>query len=174
MSDTLTDQSSDEFELQRDIGWLIYDVSRSFVKAMERRVKQVGITPQQWRVLVEIASEDGQTQSQIAEQTEIAPAPLGRLLDRLEEQKIIDRRPDPHDRRVRRIYLVGGEQGPFFERIRQLARQQFEIVYDSVTEAEQKQLQALLNRLKTNMLESELTRQNPGHPANITIPRNRT
>lgn len=168
MDETLPEQTDAEFELQRDVGWLIYDVSRRFVRAMERRVKQVGITPQQWRVLVEIASEDGQTQTQISEETEIAPAPLGRLLDRLEEQHIIDRKPDPHDRRVRRIYLVGGEQGPFFERIRQLARQQFDIAYNSISEAEQKQLQALLGKMNSNMLESELSRQNPGHPANLT------
>lgn len=158
MSDIPAPQTDAQFELQRDIGWLVYDVSRSFVKAMERRVRQVGITPHQWRVLVEIAREDGQTQSRISDETEIAPAPLGRLLDRLEELKIIDRKPDPQDRRVRRIYLVGGEQGPFFERIRQLARQQFEIVYESVTEAEQKQLQMLLNKLKSNMLKNEPAR----------------
>ncbi len=162
MSETLPDQADAEFELQRDVGWLIYDVSRRFVRAMERRVKQVGITPQQWRVLVEIAREDGQTQSQISEETEIAPAPLGRLLDRLEEQHIIDRKPDPQDRRVRRIYLVGGEQGPFFERIRQLARQQFEIAYEAITQAEQKQLQLLLGKMNENLLENEITRQHPG------------
>lgn len=154
MIEPVSSLPDDIFELQRDVGWLVFDVSRLFMQAMERRVREVGITPQQWRVLVQIAREEGQTQSQLAYEAEIAPAPLGRLLDRLEEQRIIERRPDSLDRRIRRIYLFGGEQGPFFERVRLLARQQFEIVYRQVSQAHQMELQRILAKLKSNMLES--------------------
>ncbi len=147
--------SADRFELQRDVGWLVYDVSRMLMRSVERQVREVGITPQQWRVLVQIARADGQTQSHLAEEAEIAPAPLGRLLDRLEEQKIIERRPDPSDRRVRRVYLTGGEQGQFFDTLRQLAMRQFEIVYRAVSEAELLELQSLLQKLKGNMLQGD-------------------
>ncbi len=144
--------AADAFELQREVGWLIYDASRLLIRSIESKVREAGITSQQWRVLIRLAREDGQTQSHLAEETEIAPAPLGRLLDRLEDQKIIERRPDPSDRRAKRIYLAGGEQGPFFERLRQLATQQFETVYKSMDETDLLELQRLLSKLKTNIL----------------------
>ncbi len=143
----------DAFELQREVGWLIYDASRLLMRSVEAKVRKAGITSQQWRVLVQLAREDGQTQSALADETEIAPAPLGRLLDRLEQQGIIERRADPSDRRAKRIYLGGGGQGPFFERLQQLAMQQFRTVYKSVSEADLLELQRLLQKLKTNMLE---------------------
>ena len=37
---------------------------------------------------------------------EIEKAPAGRIIDRLEEKSWIERRPDPADRRVNRIYLT--------------------------------------------------------------------
>ncbi|MSP42880.1 MAG: MarR family transcriptional regulator [Alphaproteobacteria bacterium] len=144
---------ADFFELQSEVGWLIYDVSRMLFRAVENKVKEAGITSQQWRVLIQLAREDGHTQSQLSEESEIAPAPLGRLLDRLEEQNIIERRPDPSDRRVKRICLAGGEQGPFFERLKQLGMQQFETVYKSVNKADIQELYRLLQKLKSNMLE---------------------
>lgn len=145
---------ADAFELQREVGWLVYDASRLLMRSIEREVRKAGITPQQWRVLVQLAREDGQTQSELGEETEIAPAPLGRLLDRLEDQKIIERRADPADRRAKRIYLAGGEQGAFFERLRLLAMRQFEAVYRSVNEADLLELQRLLQKLKSNMMVS--------------------
>jgi len=144
---------ADAFDLQREVGWLVYDASRLLMRSIEREVRKAGITPQQWRVLVQLAREDGQTQSELAEETEIAPAPLGRLLDRLEHQKIIERRADLSDRRAKRIYLTDGEQGAFFERLRQLAMHQFETVYKSVNESDLLELQRLLQKLKSNMLQ---------------------
>lgn len=144
--------AADAFELQREVGWLIYDVSRLLMRSIERKVGEAGITSHQWRVLIQLAREDGHTQSQLAEESEIAPAPLGRLLDRLEEQNIIERRADPVDRRVKRIYLKGGGQGPFFERLEQLAAQQFETVYKAVNQTDLVELQRLLHKLKTNLL----------------------
>lgn len=153
--------ATDAFELQREVGWLIYDVSRLLMRSIERKVGEAGITSQQWRVLIQLAREDGQTQSQLAEESEIAPAPLGRLLDRLEQQRVIERRADPLDRRAKRIYLAGGEQGPFFERLRQLGMQQFETVYKAVSEADLLELQRLMQKLKTNMLAGEAESPSP-------------
>lgn len=140
---------TDRFELQRDVGWLIYDVSRLLMRSFERRVREVGLTPQQWRVLVQISREEGQTQTQIAEETEIARAPLGRLLDRLEEQGVIERRQDPDDRRAKRIYLVEGEHGTIMEPFREQAKAQFDTVYGELTNPELEQLIRLLENVKT-------------------------
>ena len=139
---------TDRFELQRDVGWLIYDVSRLLMRSLERRVREVGLTPQQWRVLEQISRAEGQTQTESAEETEIARAPLGRLLDRLEEQGIIERRQDPEDRRAKCIYLVEGEHGTIMEPFREQAKAQFDTVYGELADRDLEQLIRLLDVVK--------------------------
>ena len=104
------DPLADAFDLQREVGWLVYDASRLLMRSIEREVRKAGITPQQWRVLVQLAREDGQTQSELAEETEIAPAPLGRLLDRLEAKQLVRRVRSVDDRRVVNLELTEAGQ----------------------------------------------------------------
>lgn len=139
---------TDRFELQRDVGWLIYDVSRLLMRSFERRVREIGLTPQQWRVLVTIAREEGQSQTQIADEAEIARAPLGRLLDRLEEQGIIERRQDPDDRRTKRIFLVASEDGTIMDPFREQAKAQFDTVYGTLADTELREMSRLLAVIK--------------------------
>jgi len=137
--------------MRREIAWLIFDTARMMTRSIERHVRSTGVNSNQWRVLVQIARQNGQTQSHLAEEVEIAPAPLGRLLDRLEKQKFIERRPDPSDRRVKRVYFTGKEQAQFFDRLRQLALANFEKVYRSLDDKDLRELQRLLQKIKTNM-----------------------
>ncbi len=145
----------DRFELQRDAGWLIYDVSRLLMRSFEKKVREVGLTPHQWRVLLQIGRREGQTQTEIAEETEIARAPLGRLLDKLEEQGVIERRQDPHDRRAKRIYLVEREGKTFMEPFREQAKEQFDTVYGKLADTELLALIRMLDHIKTNIQSAE-------------------
>lgn len=145
----------DRFELQRDVGWLIYDVSRLLMRSFEKRVREVGLTPHQWRVLLQIGRREGQTQTEIAEETEIARAPLGRLLDKLEEQGVIERRQDPNDRRAKRIYLVEREGKTIMEPFREQANEQFETVYSKLPDFELVELIRMLDRIKANIQSAE-------------------
>lgn len=147
------------FEMRREVAWLIFDTARMMTRSIERHVRSAGVSSIQWRVLLQIARQNGQTQSHLAEEVEIAPAPLGRLLDRLEEQKFIERRPDPADRRVKRVYFTGKEQGQFFDRLRQLALAHFEKVYSTLDDKDLQELQRLLQKIKSNM-----TSGPPGQP----------
>ena len=145
----------DRFELQRDVGWLIFDVSRLLMRSFEKKVREVGLTPHQWRVLLQIGRREGQTQTEIAEETEIARAPLGRLLDKLEEQGVIERRQDPHDRRAKRIYLVAREGKTFMEPFRQQAKEQFDTVYGKLADSELLELIRMLDHIKANIQSAE-------------------
>ena len=145
----------DRFELQRDVGWLIFDVSRLLMRSFEKKVREVGLTPHQWRVLLQIGRREGQTQTEIAEETEIARAPLGRLLDKLEEQGVIERRQDPHDRRAKRIYLVEREGKTFMEPFREQAKEQFDTVYGKLPDSKLLELIRMLDHIKTNIQSAE-------------------
>ena len=72
----------------------------------DQRARQFGISRAQWAVLIRIDRTEGLKQSELAEILDLQPISLTRLLDRLAENGLIERRPDPNDRRANRLYLL--------------------------------------------------------------------
>jgi DNA-binding MarR family transcriptional regulator len=137
-------------------GWLQHDVYRLFRKTWARRLAAsgTGINPAKSRILTELRTRDGLTQTELAEAVEMEKAPLGRLLDALEAQGLIERRNDPADRRVRRVHVT-----PLIEEVSgglwQAAFGMFETAVRDFTPAEYAQLMGFLERIKANLQESE-------------------
>ncbi|MEM9624054.1 MAG: MarR family winged helix-turn-helix transcriptional regulator [Pseudomonadota bacterium] len=87
---------------------LITDIQNGLSKRFRDRANQIGITLSrpQWGVLTTLTGRPGLTQTELADLVGIGRAPLGKLIDKLEAQNWVERRPDPEDRRVNRLYLV--------------------------------------------------------------------
>lgn len=81
------------------------EASRQLKKRFNRPVRELGFTPSQWLVLINIARHPAQTQTEIAEQLDLGKAPLGQLLDELEKNDWITRNVDHNDRRAKRLNL---------------------------------------------------------------------
>jgi MarR family transcriptional regulator for hemolysin len=64
------------------------------------------MTRAQWAVLARLDRTQGLKQCELAEILDVQPITLTRLLDRLCDNGVIERRPDPADRRVKRLYLT--------------------------------------------------------------------
>ena len=98
----------DPAALQPNIGATLYDVARLFRRRFERRARQTGlpITRQQARALLHIARNEGLSQAAVATMLDIEPIALVRMLDRLHEEGLVDRRAHPTDRRVRTLWLT--------------------------------------------------------------------
>lgn len=90
------------------LGFLIGDVTRLYRREFDRRAAHLGLTRVQWRTLRRIERIEGLTQAGLAEDLELAPIAVGRVLDRLEKAGFIERRPDPADRRCWRLHLAPG------------------------------------------------------------------
>lgn len=90
------------------LGWLIADVTRMYRREFDRRAAHLGLTRVQWRALRRIERCEGMTQVALAEDLELAPIAIGRVLDRLEKSNLVERRADPADRRCWRLYLAPG------------------------------------------------------------------
>jgi DNA-binding MarR family transcriptional regulator len=90
----------------RTFGFLLKDTSRRYVERFEQRVRALGLTLAQCKVLVYLANNEGMSQIQLAELTDLEPMTLVRALDSLESHKCLERRNDPVDRRARRLYLL--------------------------------------------------------------------
>src|SRR5260370_14729360 len=93
---------------QPNVGALMHDVARLMRRRFERRARQtgLGITRQQARALLSIARNEGLSQAAIATLLDIEPIALVRLLDRLHEEGLVERRLHPTDRRVRTLWLT--------------------------------------------------------------------
>src|SRR5437868_4291131 len=98
----------DATALQPNIGALMHGVARLLRRRFDRRARQTGlaITRQQARALLSIARTEGVSQAAIATLLDIEPIALVRLLDRLHEEGLVERRLHPTDRRVRTLWLT--------------------------------------------------------------------
>jgi len=84
------------------------------------KASQFGITRAQWVVLVRLDRFEGIKQSELAEMLDLQPITLTRLLDRLCDSGLIERRADPNDRRAKRLYLTPAAR-PMLERLGDLS-----------------------------------------------------
>lgn len=91
---------------RREFAFLIHDVARLLKTYADQRARQYGMTRAQWAVLVRLQRTEGLKQSELAEILDLQPISLTRLLDRLSANGLIERRPDPDDRRANRLYLT--------------------------------------------------------------------
>src|SRR6204780_3612437 len=89
----------------REFAFLLNDVARLLRTYADYKAAQLGITRAQWAVLVRVDRSEGLNQSELAETLDLQPITLTRLLDKLCDNGLIERRPDPDDRRAKRLYL---------------------------------------------------------------------
>ena len=92
--------------LNREFGFILNDVARMLRTYADYKASQFGITRAQWVVLVRLDRFEGLKQAELAEMLDLQPITLTRLLDRLAECGLIERRPDPNDRRAKLLYLT--------------------------------------------------------------------
>ncbi|HLZ02540.1 MAG TPA: MarR family transcriptional regulator [Bradyrhizobium sp.] len=81
------------------------EVQRLMRAYADRAAARYGITRAQWAVLAKVERSEGMKQTELAEQMEMQPITLTRLIDKLCDSGWIERRGDETDRRVNRLYL---------------------------------------------------------------------
>jgi DNA-binding MarR family transcriptional regulator len=92
--------------LARDPIFLLHDVARIMRTRFDQWARTYGMTRAQGVILVRLELQPGISQNEMAALCEVEPITVGRLVDRLEARGLIERRPDPTDRRVRRLHLL--------------------------------------------------------------------
>lgn len=92
--------------IHKEIAFTINDVARLLKTYADQAARRYGATRAQWAVLSRLNRCEGLKQSELAELLDLQPISLTRLLDRLAENGLIERRPDPNDRRANRLYLT--------------------------------------------------------------------
>jgi MarR family transcriptional regulator for hemolysin len=129
----------------REIAFLVNDVARLLRTYADQEVRRYGMTRAQWAVLVRLDRHEGLKQSELAEILDLQPITLTRLIDRLCESGLIERRPDPNDRRAKRLFLTPAAR-PLVDRLDTLGRQLMAPVLDGL---DPKTVEIMLGELGT-------------------------
>ena len=93
-------------DLKKQIVSQLVESSRLLRNYIDHRAKTRGTTRAQWIVLFRLREQEGLSQVDLADVLELQPISLVRLLDRLVEQGLVERRSDPRDRRANRLFLT--------------------------------------------------------------------
>ncbi|HST63241.1 MAG TPA: MarR family transcriptional regulator [Longimicrobium sp.] len=94
------------FDRNQSAGYVVNYLARSFAQALFRRIRPHGVTTGQFPVLLALWEREGVTQTQLAENLAVEQPTMANTLKRMERDALIQRVPDPEDRRQSRIHLT--------------------------------------------------------------------
>lgn len=137
----------------KDILILLHDVARMMRVRFDQRARAKGMTRAQWIILARLERQPGLSQNEMASILEVEPISVGRLIDRLEARGLVERRPDPGDRRVRRLHLTD-QARPYLDDIAAQRELLSAEVLDGVDQTARSQLVEALSRMKCNLTET--------------------
>jgi MarR family transcriptional regulator for hemolysin len=116
----------------------------------DHKARHFGMTRAQWVVLARLDRFEGLKQSELAEMLDLQPISLTRLLDRLCDSGLIERRADPNDRRAKRLFLTPAAR-PLLEQLADLGEDLLATALAGVERESVEQMVAQLAIVKENL-----------------------
>jgi MarR family transcriptional regulator, transcriptional regulator for hemolysin len=89
-----------------DLLVVLYDVARHMRTYSDQMAREHGMTRAQWIILARLERQPELSQNELAALAEASPMTIARLVDRLEEQGLVERCTDLADRRIWRLRLT--------------------------------------------------------------------
>ena len=129
---------------------LLYDVARQMRTRADQRARTRGMTRAQWVILAHLERQPGLSQNELAAIVEVEPITIGRLVDRLEARRLVERRSDPKDRRVWRLQLTPAAT-PILREIKTYRAELHELMTAGLDPATLKVMADGLLRMKANL-----------------------
>ena len=126
------------------------EVQRLVRAYADKAAARYGITRAQWAVLAKVERYEGMKQTELAEQMEMQPITLTRLIDKLCDNGWIERRGDEADRRVNRLYLKKAAR-PLLGKLAGLRSELTATALDGINPADAHRLLAQLEAIKENV-----------------------
>jgi MarR family transcriptional regulator for hemolysin len=126
------------------------ELSRLVRAYADKQAARHGITRAQWAVLAKVERTEGLKQSELAEQMEMQPITLTRLIDKLSDAGWIERRSDATDRRVNRLYLRKAAR-PLLTKLAGLRSDITATALEGISPADAHRMLAQLESIKENL-----------------------
>lgn len=136
--------------MDESIGAKMADAARLMRRAFDARARTIGVTRPQWQVLSVLRHHEGINQGGLAEILEVEPITVCRMVDRLQDAALVERRPDPADRRSWRLFLTPKAQD-MLKTLRPLADEMIEQALAGIDEDERLVLRISLDRIRQNL-----------------------
>lgn len=135
---------------RREAALRLVETSRLLRVTVEQRLKPFGLTRAQFATLARLDRQDGLAQHELAEVLEVQPIAMVRLVDQLSAEGLVERRNDPADRRVNRLYITpaGRERTRGLDGFKQAMGEE---LFDGFTAPEIIQLLETFDRLHANL-----------------------
>lgn len=129
----------------------IAETARLIRREANRRATEVGSTKAQWRVLAFLKRlGNGARQVELAEALDVEPITLCRMIDRLEEAALVERRRDENDRRAWRIHLTAAA-APVLAKLEEMGKAFNADMMRGISEADRATMMRLLGRIRENL-----------------------
>jgi DNA-binding MarR family transcriptional regulator len=129
---------------------VLADVSRLMRRNFDARARGIGVTRPQWLVLTMLRRHEGVNQGRLAELMDVEPISVCRMVDRLQEAELVERRADPADRRSWRLHLTPKAEALLAE-LRPMAEAMVDEMLDGIPQAEREVLRDGLERVRLNL-----------------------
>lgn len=136
--------------IDADLGWRLGVVFRAYLRSADAATAGLPGDHRGRQVLAVAAREEPRTQSALAQRLGIDKTVLTYLLDALTEAGLVERQPDPNDRRSRRVVATARGRDVLAEADRRMAMVE-EHVLSGIDEADRTALRALLGRLAAHL-----------------------
>jgi len=88
------------------LAFLLSQVGIHAARRFSERMAEIDLQPPLFRILNLVDAAEGRSQQAIGEAIQVPPSRMVALVDELERRGLVERRPDPADRRVRALYLT--------------------------------------------------------------------
>ena len=137
-------------QIQDYLGFQLLQVHKAHRARAEAALNKLGLHTGQEMLLLRLWGEEGIPQSQLAASMGVEPPTATKMLQRMEHAGLIERRPDPEDARISRVYLTERSRAleqPVLEVWKQLEAQ----TVAGLSDTEQALLHRLLMQVSANL-----------------------
>jgi DNA-binding MarR family transcriptional regulator len=128
----------------------VVETARMLRRDFDRRAAAHGVTRAQWRVLVRLSRKDGLRQVDLADALDVEPITLCRMVDRLEEAELVERRRDEVDRRAWNIFLTAKAR-PLIAELQALGDVLHADALHGISPADRQRAQDVLAQVRSNL-----------------------
>jgi len=132
------------------IAFVISDVARLYRRRFDERTRSFGITGPQMRAVIAIMRFPGINQGALADRLDVEPITTCRMVDRLEQAGLVERRRDPQDRRAWQLFLTDAAE-PIAEKLQAIGQTVLNESLDGVAAGDRAAVMTILGSIRDNL-----------------------
>ncbi|WP_440054282.1 MarR family winged helix-turn-helix transcriptional regulator [Pseudoalteromonas sp. T1lg65] len=136
----------DKFSKNDSLGWHIAVLSNTMSSMLDEQLRAFDLKLAYWPTLLLLWEQEGQTQTELTNACQTNHYTTTRILDKLESSQLVERRTDPDNRRIFRIFLT--EKGRKLEKpLTEIANQVNQHILSKIEQCDRDQFIGILKTL---------------------------